>query len=214
MPEKTSVWAELRRGKSIGRALMNVELSQLLPGLSGNALDLGGGTGSYLRFIPDSLQLTRTDYQGEGLDAFVDINEPLPYPDASFDTVLLLNALYIAHEPRSVLAEIRRVLRPGGTLILATPYLMAEMRQPHDYYRFTSEWLEQALKALGYVHLKIVPIGERFTTAANLIDGLGTRLGRLATYLFAVVADAALPVKIRKEHPAPIAYLVTANIQP
>lgn len=211
MGARTSVWAELRRGKTIGRALLNVELSRVLPPLNGTGLDLGGGSGSYLRFIPDTLQLTRTDYTGEGLDALVDINEPLPYPDASFDAVLLLNALYIAIDPRAVLTEILRVLRPSGTLILATPYLMAEMREPHDYYRFTSEWLKRTLSELSYTNIRLMPIGERFTTIANLVDGFGTRIGRLLTYPFAALADSMLPRKIRTEHPAPITYMATAN---
>lgn len=213
IPAKISVWSELWRDKTIGRALLNIELSRILPTLTGSGLDLGGGSGSYLRFIPDTLKLTRTDYKGEGLDALVDINEPLPYPDASFDAVLLLNALYIATEPRALLAEILRILRPGGRLILSTPYLMAEMREPHDYFRFTSEWLERTLNELGYVHLELVPLGERFTSVANLIDGFGTRIGRMLAYPFAAMADVLLPAHIQDEHPAPIMYLTVARKQ-
>ena len=41
----------------------------------------------------------------------------LPYPDASFDVVLIANALHVMPEPEAALREIRRVLRPGGILI-------------------------------------------------------------------------------------------------
>ena len=41
----------------------------------------------------------------------------LPYPDDSFDAVLIANALHIVPEPEKVLSEIDRVLRPGGILI-------------------------------------------------------------------------------------------------
>lgn len=43
----------------------------------------------------------------------------LPFPDASFDRVLSVNTLYFWAEPQRVLAEIARVLRPGGGLCLA-----------------------------------------------------------------------------------------------
>ena len=41
----------------------------------------------------------------------------LPFEDNSFDTVLISNALHIIPNPERALAEIRRVLRPGGVLI-------------------------------------------------------------------------------------------------
>lgn len=41
----------------------------------------------------------------------------LPYPDNSFDVVLIANALHIVPDPEKVLSEIDRVLRPGGLLI-------------------------------------------------------------------------------------------------
>jgi ubiquinone/menaquinone biosynthesis C-methylase UbiE len=42
--------------------------------------------------------------------------DALPYPDASFDGVLASNVMYFWHDTAPVLAEIRRVLRPGGRL--------------------------------------------------------------------------------------------------
>ena len=44
----------------------------------------------------------------------------LPYADQSFDAVVIANALHVMPEPEKALAEIHRVLRPGGLLIAPT----------------------------------------------------------------------------------------------
>lgn len=43
----------------------------------------------------------------------------LPFPDASFDRVLCVNTIYFWPDPSRALAEMNRVLRPGGCLVLA-----------------------------------------------------------------------------------------------
>lgn len=42
----------------------------------------------------------------------------LPWPDASFDAILAANVVYFWREPERVVAELRRVLRPGGRLAI------------------------------------------------------------------------------------------------
>jgi SAM-dependent methyltransferase len=46
--------------------------------------------------------------------------EALPHADASFDVVTGFNAFQYAASPRNALAEARRVLRPAGTIVIAT----------------------------------------------------------------------------------------------
>ena len=50
-----------------------------------------------------------------------DLDSMLPFEDASFGTLVCMNALYAVTHPANVLAEFDRVLRPGGSLIIATP---------------------------------------------------------------------------------------------
>jgi SAM-dependent methyltransferase len=45
----------------------------------------------------------------------------VPYPDAYFDAVLLLDVLEHVQDERAVVGEILRVLRPGGRLIISVP---------------------------------------------------------------------------------------------
>ena len=47
--------------------------------------------------------------------------ESLDYPDASFDTVVMNQVIEHLENPERVLAELKRILRPGGLLLVATP---------------------------------------------------------------------------------------------
>lgn len=47
--------------------------------------------------------------------------DSVPYPDAFFDAVLLLDVMEHVPDDAAVVREIARVLRPGGTLILSVP---------------------------------------------------------------------------------------------
>ena len=51
--------------------------------------------------------------------------EALPYPDAMFDAAILFLILSVADDPRSVLLETFRVLRPGGRVVVFDKFLAA-----------------------------------------------------------------------------------------
>jgi SAM-dependent methyltransferase len=57
--------------------------------------------------------------------SFFEIREveksPLPFPDASFDTVLSFQVIEHIKDPQVYIEEIYRVLKPGGQIIIATP---------------------------------------------------------------------------------------------
>jgi glycosyltransferase involved in cell wall biosynthesis/SAM-dependent methyltransferase len=67
----------------------------------------------------------------------------LPFPEARFDAVLLGEVLEHQLDPRPILAEARRVLRPGGVLAITTPY----GRFPYDDHK-EPIYLEALLAAL------------------------------------------------------------------
>jgi len=50
-----------------------------------------------------------------------DLNEPLPWPEATFEAVFSVEGIEHLENPHAFLREIARVLKPGGTLVLTTP---------------------------------------------------------------------------------------------
>jgi SAM-dependent methyltransferase len=124
----------------------------------------------------------------------------LPFVPSSFDTVLLLEVLEHVADAQQVLAEISRVLKPGGTLLISMPFLYPLHDAPHDYRRYTAPGLNKMLLRAGLQPGDILRRNAGFKTAALLsaiacaefvIGALHTRRWRLLlTPLFVL----AIPV--------------------
>lgn len=98
----------------------------------GVVLEVGVGTGLNLALYPDNVTLTGIDLsaamlaiartRAEGLGRTPDLREAdaqaLPFADASFDTVTCTLSLCTIPDDRRAVAEMWRVLRPGGRLLL------------------------------------------------------------------------------------------------
>ncbi|WP_433825879.1 class I SAM-dependent methyltransferase [Actinoplanes sp. CA-015351] len=96
---------------------------------TGRILDVGVGTGRTLPFYPAGTTATGIDLSPRMLEVArqrarrpVDLREGdaenLPFADASFDTVVCALSLCTIPHPRAAVLEARRVLVPGGRLLL------------------------------------------------------------------------------------------------
>jgi len=78
-------------------------------------LDLGCGASPYREFFPAVLDAyVRVDLDGGASPGVVARGESLPFAAATFDGILATQVLLLAEEPAAMVAEIRRVIRPGG----------------------------------------------------------------------------------------------------
>ena len=99
---------------------------------AGEVLEVAVGTGRNLPFYPEGTQLTGVDWspamlgiarrRAAGLGRAADLSQgdaqALEFPDESFDTVLCALGLCAIPDDRRAVAEMARVLRPGGRLLL------------------------------------------------------------------------------------------------
>ncbi len=114
------------------RAAIGAWRRRLAAEARGQVLEIGSGTGAQLRWYAPGAEVTalepddgmRARLSARALHAKVPITvaggraEDLPFTPASFDTAVSAFALCTVSDPAAALAEIRRVLVPGGTLLL------------------------------------------------------------------------------------------------
>lgn len=203
------------RGQSIYRVLSQQCLKENSPVLRGKVIDLaGGGKNNYFNCLNSrDIDYINADIKSApGVDLVLDLTQPLPLENNSFDAALLFNCLYVFENPARVLREIRRVIKPGGFLLLITPFVFNEAPEPTDYWRFTSQGLRKVLSESGFNEIKVIPFGERFTASIYLLNKfLVLNFLRPLFYLPAILLDKLVPFGIKKNHPCPLGYLTIAQ---
>ena len=102
-----------------------------------------------------------------GVDHIGDAQAMTGLPDDGYDTALCFEVLEHLPQPERALADIARVLRPGGTLVLTVPHLSRLHEEPHDYFRFTRHGLRVMLERAGLVPRSIDPYGGLFSFVAH-----------------------------------------------
>jgi SAM-dependent methyltransferase len=159
----------------------------------GSLLDLGCGSaplfGYYREYVTETtcIDWSSSLHPNPHLDLVHDLNDPLPVASASYDTVILSDVLEHVRQPAQVMAEIGRVLRPGGTLLMNVPFLYWIHEAPHDYYRYTRFALEYLAGSAGLEVDELEPIGGLPEVAADLSAKAVARVPRAGAMLAALV---------------------------
>lgn len=132
-------WLVLRRRRQI--------FQEWISRLDGNALDVldvGGRIQPYRPLLEGRLRrYVAIDLVRTPLVDVVGSGEHVPFNDAVFDVVLCCQVLEYVPDPRVVIAEIYRVLKPGGALLLSVPAVF-----PADSEKDTWRFLPESLRLL------------------------------------------------------------------
>jgi SAM-dependent methyltransferase len=162
--------------------------------------------------LAEAVDFARQHYGTESVTFSQGDVRNIPHPDAAFDVVVSFETLEHVTEHERFMAEIKRVLRPGGLLVMSSPDRDVYLRglQPNPFHRrelnrdefsallaqfFSDYRLGQQRSLTGAVLLPDSPLqADRFATfvmdasAVERWDGVGN-----ATYLIAVASDGPVP---------------------
>lgn len=137
-------------------------LSKYQACFQGHVYDLGCGEMPYKNWLLQHADhYTGVDW-GDTLhalkaDILADLNEALPIPNQTADTVLSLSVMEHLREPQTFLNEAHRILKPGGTMVLQVPFMWWVHEAPHDYFRYTQYGLHYMFKKAGFENIEVHP---------------------------------------------------------
>jgi SAM-dependent methyltransferase len=98
---------------------LHTVLGRLSDGI--DVLDIFCGSRAYDDLLPAGARCTGLDIDDSYGTADVVSKEVLPFADEAFDLVMCIDGFHYVPEPARGLAEIERVLRPGGMVLIAVP---------------------------------------------------------------------------------------------
>ena len=132
-------------------------------------LDLGSGNGVYKSwFTSRNARYLGADIHPAGGCDVVCVGEALPFKDNSMDLVFSVQVLEHVSSPEKVLAEVERVLVPGGVVVLSTHGTFPYHPTPEDHWRWTQTGLRTIFNRAGFMSPELHPVGGTFSTLALL----------------------------------------------
>ena len=114
-------------------------------------LDLGSAKSPYSKWFPNRKSV---DIDPEsGADIIADAHH-IPLPDNSESFILCTEMLEHMYDPKQAVAEMQRILKPGGKIILTTRFMYGIHEAPHDYFRYTKYGLKHLFSGFDILELK------------------------------------------------------------
>ena len=185
----------------VHRANILAAITAVKPDLEGIVLDVGCGHMPYRPLL--TAPPTRVArYLGLDLEANpIYRNAPditwrdgrIPLPEASVDAAIATEVFEHCPAPEAVMAQIARVLKPGGLLFFTVPFLWPLHNVPYDEYRYTPYSMARHLSACGFGAVQIEPLGGWDASLAQML-GLWVRRRPMGPYARRMLSALCLPV--------------------
>ena len=172
------------------RKVIRAELDRLGLALDARILDAGCGSGRTLQElvaygVVSGIELSEQAAEvarARGLgDVRVGRLEQLPWPDASFDLITCLDVIEHTPDDRATLAELGRVCRPGGRLLVTVPAYpslwSAHDEANHHYRRYSRPSLRAVATAGGWEIVRVTSFNSVLLAPAAAVRIAARRRG-------------------------------------
>jgi len=133
--------------------------------VKGKLVDLGCGKAPlYHAYKSYATEVVCADWansvhENPHLDHVVNLNEPLPFPDNTFDTILLSDVMEHLSNPDLLWKEMYRILRAHGKVILNVPFFYKLHEVPYDFFRYTEFALKNFAERNNFKIETLEPMG-------------------------------------------------------
>ena len=127
--------------------------------LSGPFLEIGsrdyGSTQDLRSFFPGESYIGVDLSAGDGVDRVVDLTRPFEVVDAAlggqrFGTIFSFSVMEHCDQPFLMAANMTRLLKPGGRIVLSVPFAWKFHGYPSDYWRFTQEGVKKLFPGIDW----------------------------------------------------------------
>ena len=139
-------------------------------------LDVGGGSkAKYIRLLPQDI-----DYASVNIDPAMEPTwqaqpgERLQIEDGVFDSCISMSTLEHVYDPKFLVSEMFRVLKPGGQVHVSVPWIFRFHGHPDDFTRASPSWWKTTMEEAGFRETAILPlVWGRYSTASTISNFRG-----------------------------------------
>ncbi|OGG58869.1 hypothetical protein A2765_00620 [Candidatus Kaiserbacteria bacterium RIFCSPHIGHO2_01_FULL_56_24] len=164
--------------------------------ITGRTLDVGAGenqrysfpSSKYVRMNTDMNQ----DVPGGAKTDVVGRAEDIPVPDASFNSIICTQTLVDVFDLQKAFGEFTRVLKPGGMLLVTTPFMLDRQDSEYQYWHMTDHALRRLSVENGFEVVALEGCGGFWSGMVQLISRYLLRRFKLKKRRWARLASAII----------------------
>lgn len=136
------------------------ELEPVLKYLTGNVLNAGCGERDISNFLLShgAASVETCDIKSSIPNTIICDLTKIPQKSDTYDSILCNAVLEHVQFPDQVLKELHRLLKPGGTFVLAVPFLQPYHASPTDFQRYTRQGLMELARVHDFEVVELLPV--------------------------------------------------------